>query len=159
VCVCVCVCVSRVSRQCLFRENLYTCETCALEEVAGGFGRVCVCVCVCVCDTPVRRLSRPCCWPSLPEKSFQVPYSRRNTCTASPTTPAAIRRAAYVSIRQHTSAYVSIRQHTSAYVSISQHTSAYVSIRQHTSAYVSIRQHTSAYVSIRRRAAPSSVPI
>ncbi len=27
-------------------------------------------------------------------------------------------RAAYVSIRQHTSAYVSIRQHTSAYVSI-----------------------------------------
>ncbi len=30
-------------------------------------------------------------------------------------------KAAYVSIRQHTSAYVSIRQHTSAYVSIRQH--------------------------------------
>ena len=61
-----------------------------------------------------------------------------------------LQRAAYVSIRPHTSAYVSIRQHTSAYVSIRQHTSAYVRIRQHTSEYVSIRQHTSAYVSIRQ---------
>ncbi len=40
-------------------------------------------------------------------------------------------RAAYVSIRQHTSAYVSIRQHTSAYVSIRQHTSAHYLERQH----------------------------
>ncbi len=53
------------------------------------------------------------------------------------------KKAAQVSIRQHTSAYVG--QHTSAYVSIRQHTRQRRSARlrrRRRSAYVSIRQHT-----------------
>ena len=61
--------------------------------------------------------------------SWVSPKSERQASARMPSCPASIRQHPFSSIR---AAYVSIRQHTSAYVSIRRHTSAYVGIRRHT---------------------------